>query len=146
DKKVEQVLPVQAEVRGQKPAPRQRRQHTRGDVPLGEPDLRRLEPVHLNVEGRVVHDLPDVDVGGAGDAPDEPLELLGDRVRQGEVVALDLDVDRRRQAEVEHLADDVARLEVELVTGVAHRQDAAELSDVPDRRRVLQMQADQDVG
>ena len=64
----------------------------------------------------------------------------------GEIVADDLHVDRRGHAEIQDLADHVGRQEGEGGARELPRQLLAHGLDVVRRRRVVRLQADQDVG
>ena len=96
--------------------------------------------------GRVEH-LLHVDVGGAGNLSHPVGDLLGDEVIALHVGADDLDVDGRRQAEVQDLGDDVGRLEEELHSREVPGQFLAQLADVLRRgMMVLFIQSHQDLG
>ncbi len=84
----------------------------------------------------------DVDVGDAGDLGHLPADLLG----QGQVFlpqhADHLHVDRGGQAEVQDLAGDVGRLEIEDAVGEALRQLFPQPGDVVGGRSVFGFERD----
>src|SRR6185295_15722497 len=98
-------------------AAREREQHVLPDVESRQADLLQPRAVHLQVDRRAVHALVHVRVDRAGDLLDLLGQLGGERVVGGQVRAAELHVDRRRQAEVEDLRDDVGRLHEELDAG-----------------------------
>jgi hypothetical protein len=77
-------------------------------------------------------------------------KLSQDPVRQLAVAldvrALELNVDRRRQAEVQDLGDDIRRHEVKRGPGERARQGLAQLPDIVGRGTVIGLESDQYVG
>ncbi len=90
-----------------------------------EPALGRLGAVDRDVELRVVEVLLDAQVDQAGHLAELVQHLVGDPAIALDVGALDLHVDRRGQAEVEDLRDDVGGQEVEGHAGKLLRQRSA---------------------
>ena len=86
-----------------------------------------------------------VDIGGAGNLPHPVRDLLRDEVVALHVGAGDLNVDGRRQSEVQDLRHDVGRLEEELHSRKAARQFLAQRADVSRRGVVMfRIQSHQD--
>src|SRR5581483_3281126 len=79
----------------------------------------------------------DVDVGGAGNAGDLPLELLRDLVVSGGVAADYLHVDGRGKAEVQNLVGDVGGFKEEGHIREALMQALAELIEIEGGGAVL---------
>ena len=90
-----------------------------GDVALGQPDILRAGAVDVDVEAWIVGRLLDARIGDAGNPADPAQQLVGIGEVRGEVGAADLQVDRRRRAEIEDLADDVGGQERERHAGKA---------------------------
>ena len=85
----------------------QRHEQVSGDVALRVADLLEPWPVDGDEEAGRVEGLLDAQVDEARHAAHAVEEPLREGAIPGEVVPDDLHVDRRRQAEVEDLADDV---------------------------------------
>ncbi len=143
---VHAVLPVQEEQRRGLETAAQRVQHAARDVALGQTVLLRLGAVDIDLEVRVVELLLDARVDHAGHRAHLVEDLVGDDAVAGDVGAVDLDVDRRRHAEVQDLRDDVGRQEVERHAGKSARQVAADRRDVIRGRPVIGLERDHDVG
>ena len=116
-----------------------------GDVALGEADLAGKRAVDLDIDLRIVEHLLDAQVGDAGHRADALEQIGGVGVVGFLIVADHLHVDRRRQAEIEDLRDDVGRQERECGAGKFLRQDGAQPLDVVGGRCVIFLQADQRV-
>jgi len=105
----------------------------------------RRARVHVEIDRRRVQALVHVAVDGAGNV----LDLLGQRGRERgvgvDVVAGELHVDGRGQAEVQDLRDDVGRLEEELDAGEAPGQFAPQDRDELRRGLVILLQRDLDL-
>ena len=84
-----------------------------GDLRLGQTELERSGAVDIDKKLERVDDLMQVDIRGTLDLAEPGFELACDRKVVRRVMAGDLDVDRRRQTEIQHLGDDISRLEVE---------------------------------
>ena len=110
---VHAVLPVQEEHRRGLEAAAQRIQHAARDVALGQPVLLRLGAVDVDLEIGVVEILLDARVDDARHRAHLLQDLVGDVAVVVDVGAVDLDVDRRRQAEVQDLGDHVGRQRIE---------------------------------
>ena len=78
-----------------------------GDVALGQADILGTGAIDIDVEGRIVGRLLDARIGDAGNPADPAQQLVGIGEIRGQVGAADLQVDRRRRAEIQDLADDV---------------------------------------
>jgi hypothetical protein len=111
------VLRAEPEVGVHQAAAGQRGEEIVGDVALGQPHLRGAEPVHVEVERGVVEHLGDAHVDHPRDAAHPGRQLPPDGVALLEVVRLDDHVDRRGEAEVQHLGHDVRGLEVRAAQG-----------------------------
>ena len=108
--------------------------------------LRRAQPVDVHLQRRVVQHLHQVRVGDARDLGACARSNCRPRpVARSKFDVLDLHVDRRRQAEIQHLADDVGGLEIEDAAGELVRAAGADGADVVDRRVVVGLQRDQDL-
>ena len=110
-----------------------------------KPDLVGQRAVDVHVELRIVEHLLDAQIGDAGNRADAFEQIGGVGVVGLLIVADHLDVDRRRQAEIEDLRDDVGRQEGEGRIRELLRQYGAQLLDEGFRRPVVFLQADQGV-
>ena len=111
----------------------------------GDAELLGLGAVHGDVEPRFVVNLLDVDIDRAGNLLELIRDLVGQRQVLGHVLADELDVDRRGQAEVEDLVDDIRGLEKELRAGKFARQIDAKLALIIGGRLVARIEGNQDV-
>ena len=101
--------------------------------------------VDIDIEARIVRRLLDPRVGDAGDSPDAAQQFIGvDKIR-GDIRAANLEVDRRRRAEVQNLADDVGGQERKTQAGKLPRQLLAQRLDIFLGRAVAFFQLDLDV-
>ena len=116
-----------------------------GDVALGQADILRAGAVDIDVEGRIVRRLLDARIGNAGNPADPAQQLVGVGEIRFQIGAADLQVDRRRRAEIQDLADDVGRQEREAHAGKLPRQLLAQRLDVFGGRPVAFLQLDLDV-
>ena len=82
-------------------------------VILGEPDDASEFAVEVDLESGVLESFLNAGIGNSGNMANLRQELVGERAARFDVIAGDLDVDRRRRAEVENLANDVGRKERE---------------------------------
>ena len=89
----------------------------RGDLLLSDTELQRLGAIDIHLVGGVIQWLRDADVGDARNALHPILEPQRDVVIFLQVIAGNLHVDCRRQAEVQYLADDIGGLEVKVTLG-----------------------------
>ena len=101
--------------------------------------------VDVDIDLRIVEHLLDAQIGDAGHLADALQEIGGIGVVGLLVVADDLHVDRRRQAEIEDLRDDVGRQEREGRSREFLRQYGAQRLDEVGGRTVIFLQADQGV-
>ena len=124
------VLGIQPEVRVDLAAAGQGDQQAVGDVALREAHLAGEGAIDVDVDLRVVEHLLDAQVRDAGHRADALQELGGVGVVGLLIVADHLQVDRRRQAEIQDLRDDVGRQEREGGARELLRQDGAQLLDV----------------
>ena len=107
------VFGVEPEIRLDLAAAGERDEQAVGDVALGQPDLVGKRAVDVDIDLRIVEHLLDAQVGDAGHLADALQQIGGIGVIGLLVVADDLHVDRRRQAEIQDLRDDVGRQEGE---------------------------------
>ena len=78
----------------------------------GEAALRRLGAVHRDIERRVIHRLLDAQIDQAGHLPQAARACFAAiSWLRCDVTPFDLDIDRRRDAEVQDLRDDIRRAE-----------------------------------
>ncbi len=116
-----------------------------GDVALGQADILRAGAVDVDVEGRRARRLLDARIRNAGDTADAAEQLVGVGEVGVEIGAAHLQVDRRRRAEIEDLADDVGGQEREGHSRKHLRQLLAQGLDVLDGRAMVFLQLDLDV-
>ena len=124
----------------------ERNQQTVGDVELRVAALDGLGAIDVHLNSRQIEELVDAQIHGAGHGAKLAEQIGGEGVVGGQVRTGNLDVDGRRQAEVQNLADDVGRQEVEGHAGKFARQLAAQLVDVEVRGPVAGLERDQDIG
>src|SRR5262249_14256310 len=110
---VDSVRPVHPEVRRRGGAAGKGYQHAAGDVALGQSHLRRLRAVHVYAEDGLLHYLVHMHVGGAGNTRDPGRQLLRYLVVRFSIATDYLQVNRRRQPEIQDLARDIGRLKEE---------------------------------
>ena len=115
DEVVHVVLRVEEEVRRTPATGRQRGQHVVGHVALAMPSFGGAQPVHVHLQRRdSPAPAPDARSATPGIICIAAQQLLRQHHRtRSKFDVLDLDVDRRGQAEIQHLADDVGGLEIE---------------------------------
>jgi len=105
-------------------------QHRIGHVALGQAKLRGLDAVDGELEPRQVGRLLHPHVGHAGDAA----KFLGQPAGNGTVLLLiaadDLDVERRRQTEIDGLTHDVGGQKVESDSGKSAVQPESQAADI----------------
>ena len=118
---------------------------TVGDVALGQADILRAGAVDVDVEGRIVRRLLDARIRDAGNPADLGQQIVGISEVGAEIGAADLQVDRRRRAEVQDLADDVGRQEGEADAGEQPRQLLTQHAHMLLGRLVAFLQLDLDV-
>ncbi len=126
----------------------QRDQQVPGDVVLREARLLGLGAVHVDVQLGLVEGLLDAQIGDARDTCCNCFSrLLGKLAIRFDIVAHDLDVDRRGQAEVQDLADDVGGQESRTSRpGIRCASLQAQVVNVLVGGPMLLRQRDQDVG
>lgn len=139
------VLRIEPEIRRGLRAAAQRDQQVLRDVALCESRLHGLRPIDVHVDGRFVAGLLDACVDETAHAAHCIEQTIRDRAILFELVADDLHVDRRGQAEVENLADDVRGQEREAHAGKRGVQHVAQFGDVLRGRPVLRCERDEDV-
>ena len=113
---------------------------------MGNPQLGRPHPIDIDLQAGVVQHLHDMGIDDARNGLHPLHQLLGQTVGAFEVHILDLHVDRRWQAEIQHLTDDVGGLKIDDAAGKPIRQFRPDSPDVVDRRVVSLLQRDQDFG
>src|SRR5438270_2980040 len=128
-------LGVHPEVRRDLCAGTQRDIEIVGDIELGQAELGCLGAIYVEVQIRAVQDLMDVGIDNSRDTGDPALNLSGEREIRG-VESLNLDVNRRRQSEIQNLTHDVGRLEIEGQVREGLRQLLAHLRDIFTHRMV----------
>ena len=107
------ILGIQPEIRLHLAAARKCDQQTVRGVALGQSNVAGERPIDVDVDLRIIEHLLDAQIGDAGDHADTLEQVGGIGVIGLLVVANDLNVDRRRQAEIEYLRNDVGRQERE---------------------------------
>ena len=95
----------------------ERHQQRSGDIPLCQSDVLRARAVHVHKEPRLVERLLDVQVGRSRYVLDLLHQLLGEVMVRHFIVADDLNIDGRRQAEVQDLRRHVDRQRIERNSG-----------------------------
>src|SRR5581483_11639691 len=101
-----------------------------GNVLFTKADGLRASAVDIKVQSGRRKELLDVDVHSAGYELDLVIDLLREPVVCLHVVADDLQVHRRRNAEIQNLAGDIGGLKEELRAGKLFREARAQLIDV----------------
>ena len=89
----------------------ERDQETVGDVALGQANFAGERSIDVHVDLRIVEHLLDAQIGDAGNRADALEQVRGIGVVGLLIATNDLNVDRRRQAEVQDLRDDIGRQE-----------------------------------
>ena len=139
------IAGIQPEIRLYLAAARKCDQQAVRGVALSEANIASERPINVDIDLRVIKNLLDAQIGDAGDKADA-LEQVGSIGVIGFlIVANDLNIDWRRQAEVEYLRDDVGRQERECCTRELLRQPGAQLLDEVRRRGVILLEADQSI-
>src|SRR5438445_8671117 len=87
----------------------QRNKQITSNVTLGEPDLAGLRAIHVHMELGLIERLLNAQIDSAGHVTELLQQSVGELAGRFEVGSHDLDVDRRGQAEVQNLADNVGR-------------------------------------
>ncbi len=144
--RVVHVVPwIEPEARRLEEARAERREHARRDGALGDAHLERLRAVDLHAERRVVEELRDADVARPGNLRHPRAQALRDRIVLLEVEAGDLHVDRRGEAEIQNLSDDVRRLRVDVHLREVGSHALANRLHVVSGRAMAGLQCDQHV-
>src|SRR5215471_11802906 len=131
------VLRIQPLVRGDLAARGQGDQKTRGYVSLCHSDLAGENPVNVYVDGWIVRLLADEDIHCPRKTGNFALDLSGDSEVLVEVGAGNLNIYRRRQAEIENLTGDVRSLKEYGLVGELLCQDVAQSPGVVEGRLVI---------
>ena len=113
---------------------------------FGQPVLLRLGPVDRDLEGRIVELLLDACIDDAGNLPHLLQHIVGHATVGIDVLAADLDVDRRRQTEIEDLGDHVCRQRIKRDGGKVARQRQPDLLHIAIGRMMVFLELDHDVG
>ncbi len=108
-------------------------QQTVGDVELRVAALDGLGAIDVDLNSRQIEELVNAQIHRAGNAAKLAEKIGGESVVGVQVRTGDLNIDGRRQTEVQNLADDVGGQEVERYAGKFARQLAAQLVDVESR-------------
>ena len=116
-------------------AARQRRLNARRGVAFRQPDDAGEFAVEVDLEPGILELLLDARIGDARNMADLGEQLVREGAAGVEIDAGDLDVERRRRAEIEDLADDVGGQEREGRAGKRRRQFLAQGLHIGVRRR-----------
>ncbi len=124
------ILVVQPERRGNLPGACQIHDQTVGHI--GRRDIGELGAgaIDVDVEGRLTRRLLNAGIGDAGNVPHLVEQAIRVDVVRGQVIAPDLQVDRRRSAEIQDLADDISGQEREAHARKSSGQLPAQARDV----------------
>src|SRR5205823_1331007 len=109
---------------------------------LTKANLLRAGAIDIHPQIRTVHNLVHMDIGRAGNLRDALFDLVRDLVAL-RVAASDLNIDRRRNAEVQNLANDVRRGEEKLHVRKIAVQFLAQNANVLGGRPVLWSKCDE---
>ena len=104
---VDAILPIEEKGRRGLKAAAQRHQQAGSDVSLREASSGGLRSIHCHIERRVIEILLDAGVGDAGHLANLAQDLVGDLTIVLDIGSFDLNIDRRRQAKVQNLGDDI---------------------------------------
>ena len=139
------VARVEIEIGRGLEASAERDQNALSDILLREPDGGCARAVHVHRHAGVVERLLDAGIDGAGNVAHVVEHALGQGAVCVEIGAHDLDVDGRRQAEVQDLRDDVHRQRIKRHAGVFAGQHLAQHFDIVRRGVVLRRELHLDV-
>ena len=146
DRVVHVVLRVEEEIRRHQHARRQRRQHVVGDIALRDVQLGGAQPVHVDLQRRIVQHLHQMRVGHAGNPAHALQQLAGQaavaRSKFTSWICTSIGADRPKFST---WLNDVGGLEIEDAAGELVRQPGADGADVVDRRTVTRLERDQDL-
>src|SRR5205823_1779323 len=112
---------VHPEVRSYLSARAQRDVEIIGDVELRQAEFSRPGAINIKMQIGTIQDLMDMGIDDARNPGDPTLDLFS----ESEVIGtepLNLDIDRRRQAEIQDLTDNISWLKIETQTGKGFRQ------------------------
>ena len=138
---------IEPEVGLQQRGAGERRQQARGDLLLRDAELQGLGAIDVDLEGRIVLRLGNAEIADARESVRiSLLQAQRDVVVGVQIVAVDLRIDRRGQAEIEHLADDVGGLKIHGDVGKLGGQQFADLLLVAGGRLMVGLELDQQVG
>ena len=140
------VFGIEIEVGGGLEAAAERHQQALRHILLRQADGLGAGAVHIHRHVGIVEGLLDARVGRAGNIADLIEHALGQGAVAIEIRADDLNIDGRREAEVENLRDDVHRQHVERDAGILAGQHAAQLLDIGRGGMVILGQLHLDVG
>src|ERR1700733_7399025 len=118
----------------------ERDQHAVGDVAFGKSALCSFGAIDRDVEFWIVGLLLDAQVCNSADVTQLSQHLVGNAAVVGNVGSVDLNVDRRRQTEVQRLGHDVSRREIKRHSGKFAREPLAQGPHVAGSRVVLFVQ------
>src|SRR4029077_13978859 len=141
---VDAIIPVHPVVRCHLAAAAERDQHAAGYVALRQTHLRRLDPIHVQADFRLVDHLVNVNIGGSGNMRNPVRELAGYLVVRARVSPDYLQIDGRRNPEVQDLGGDIGRLEEKGRVGESLAESFPELHLIIAGRAVVLLERNQD--
>src|ERR1035438_1462565 len=142
---VHAVFAVQKEGRGGLEAAAQRNQQACRDVPLREASLLRLRAIDGDVKPRIIEGLLDAQVRETRHVPELGQNLVRHLAVLFEIGTFYLNVDGRRQSEVQNLRDHIRRQEIEGRFRELCGQSGSQCGNVVRRRMMFLLQSDQNV-
>ena len=134
---IDAVIPVQEKHRGDLKAPAQGIEYIAGHIAFGISTLGRFRAVNIDIEFRIVEGLFDARIHDARDLADLAQYLVGDLAIAIDIRAIDLDVNRRRQPEVQNLRHHIGRQERERGQGKFPCEIRAQAPHIIGRRMVV---------
>src|SRR5208283_845572 len=104
-----------------------------GNVALGEADLLRLGPIHIDMQIGLIERLLNVQIDSPGNLPDPLQQLVGECPVGIHAVARNLNVNGSGQTEVQNLTDNVGRQEREGYAGELLRKFQTQIVNISRR-------------
>ena len=142
---VHAVLPVQEERGRDLKTSAQRNQQAVGDIARRVAALRGFGAVDRDVKLRVIEILLDARVGHAGHVANLFQDVIRNRAIRLDIGAVDLNIHRRRQSEIQNLRDDVGREKIKRHAGKFGGQILAQVADVIRSGMVVFVKRDENV-